>query len=214
MGQGEHWKQLRKQFNPGFAPQHLNTMLPVILKRSMTFIEKLDNLASSGRPFSLVQLSGNLTLDIISSVVMDRDFGAQDADEPSEFITTYRELFHTYAHEQVDLPWYFTPLTEWRRRKLAGRIRDTLRNVVREAFKDHQTDSNKSRSILSLNLKDVDILTQEALDETVDQSNTFMFAGHDTTSILISWMLYELSRTPHALQAVRDEMDGLFGVSK
>lgn len=212
--QGEHWKRLRKQFNPGFAPQHLSTMLPIILKRSMTFIDQLDSLASSGKTFSLVQLTGNLTFDIISSVVMDRDFGAQNKDEPSEFITTYRELFHTYANEQSDLPWYFTPLTEWMRRRLAGRIRGTLRNVVREAFKDRQADSNKSRSILSLSLKEVDILTANALDETVDQLNTFLFAGHDTTSILVCWIIYELCRTPHALQAVRDEMDGLFGVSK
>lgn len=54
-------------------------------------------------------------------------------------------------------------------------------------------------------------LTPDILAETCDQLKTFLFAGHDTTSSLISWTIYELSRTPHALKAVRDELARLFG---
>lgn len=56
-----------------------------------------------------------------------------------------------------------------------------------------------------------DTLTPEIIDTTCDQLSTFLFAGHDTTSTLMSWALYELSRTPHALSAVRAELDSLLG---
>lgn len=214
MSQGEHWKQLRKQFNPGFAPQHLMTMLPLILEKSSTFIERLEDYATSGQPFSLIHLTGNLTFDIISSVVMNKDFGAQKTGQLSEFMKTYNELFQTYTSEQMDLPWFFTPRTEWKRRYLARRVRTTLRTVVYEAFANRRTTNKKSRSILSLSLRDVDALTPQAVDEACDQLSTFLFAGHDTTGILLSWMLYELSRTPHALRAVRSELDVLFGLGK
>jgi cytochrome P450 len=49
------------------------------------------------------------------------------------------------------------------------------------------------------------------VDVTCDQLSSFLFAGHDTTSTLMSWAFYELSRTPHALRAVRAELDELFG---
>lgn len=212
--QGEHWKQLRKRFNPGFAPQYLITMLPVILEKSSTFVERLEDFGSSGQTFSLTHVAGNLIFEIISSVVMDKDFGAQTKGQPTEFMRTYRELFHTYTSEQMDLPWFFTPRTEWKRRQLANRIRSTLRRVVHEAFENRNVDTNKSRSILSLTLRDVESLTPQAVDEACDQLNTFLFAGHDTTAILISWMFYELSRTPKALKAVRSELDGLFGPSE
>ncbi|KAK8042956.1 hypothetical protein PG994_013439 [Apiospora phragmitis] len=39
----------------------------------------------------------------------------------------------------------------------------------------------------------------------------FLFAGHDATVTLLSWALYELSRTPHALRTVRTELDTLLG---
>ncbi|KUI67583.1 hypothetical protein VM1G_02817 [Cytospora mali] len=208
---GEEWKVLRKRFNAGFAPQHLMTMLPVILEKSFAFLEHLDRFASSGQTFSLVKLTGNLTFDIISSVAMDCDFGAQKTDQLSKFMLAYQELFRTYTSEQMDLPWFFTPRREWKRRLLAKRVRSMLRDVVHEAFSNLQAQTPKSRSILSLSLQNTDHLTAQAVDETCDQLSTFLFAGHDTTSILLSWMLYELSRTPHALQALRDEMDGLFG---
>lgn len=190
------------------------TMLPVILEKSSTFVERLEDFASSSQPVSLIHLTGNLTFDIISSVVMDKDFGAQKTGQLSDFMTTYNELFETYTSEQMDLPWFFTPRVEWKRRQLSKRLRTTLRIAVHEAFAHRQTDSKKSRSILSLSLRDYDKLTPQAVDEACDQLSTFLFAGHDTTSILLSWMFYELSRTPHALRAVRSELDDLFGPGK
>ncbi|CAN8095831.1 unnamed protein product [Discula destructiva] len=68
-----------------------------------------------------------------------------------------------------------------------------------------------TRSILPLSLQDVDTLTPAVLNETCAQLKTFLFAGHDSTSITICWIIYELSRTPRALKAVREELDSSFG---
>lgn len=43
------------------------------------------------------------------------------------------------------------------------------------------------------------------------QIKTFMFAGHDTTSSTIAYMYHLLSKNPHALDAVRQEYDAVFG---
>merc|ERR1712137_432974 len=45
---GESWRGLRKTFNPGFAPQHLLTLLPVVVDKTCTFVKRLDALATSG----------------------------------------------------------------------------------------------------------------------------------------------------------------------
>ncbi|TGJ78228.1 hypothetical protein E0Z10_g10537 [Xylaria hypoxylon] len=209
---GEEWKKLRKRFNAGFAPQHLITFLPHILEKSFAFLNNLDYFATTGRPFSLVKLTGTLTFDIITSVTMDVDFGAQKMDQPNEFTSTYHRLLETYASEQVDLPWFFTPYKEWKRRQLAKRVKETLTSIVQDAYTNRKHQGTKSRSVLSLSLEDnSDAITRGFIDEAYDQLSTFLFAGHDTTSILLSWMFYELSRTPHAMQAVRDELDNLLG---
>lgn len=141
------------------------------------------------------------------------DFGAQNIEHPSEFMQAYRELFHTYESEQVDLPWYLEPLTEWRRRRLSKRIRSKLNVAVREAFdnRKQQEENLKSRSILSLAFQDMNVLTEQGIDEACDQLSTFLFAGHDTTSTLLSWLFYELSRSPGVVRKLHDELNQLFG---
>lgn len=148
-------------------------MLPAILEKSSTFVDRLQDLTPSNQTYSLTYLAGNLKFDIISSVVMDGDFGAQKQDRPSEFMRTYHGLFHTYTSEQIDLPWFFTPRTEWKRRQLANDIRTTLRAVIYETFANRNVETSRSRSIISLTLRDVDSLAAQTVDEAYDQLNTF-----------------------------------------
>lgn len=191
-------------------------MLPIIVEKALVLLKRLNHFAVSDETFSLAQLTGELTFDVISSVAMDCDFGAQNDGQQGEFIQTIHELFQSYASEQVDLPWFLTPRMEWRRRRLAARLRHTLKDVVTDAFANRKTElgAGKSRSILSLSLQGFETLTTNAINEACDQLNTFLFAGHDTTSILISWMVYELWRSPRALKAMRTEVVETFGPGK
>jgi cytochrome P450 len=113
----------------------------------------------------------------------------------------------------LQLPWWLAPLAEVKRRALGKHISEHLRQIVRRKFNELQLDSSSigSRTILALSLKEVEHLTPAILEETCDQLKTFLFAGHDTTSTLLGWMCYELSRTPRSLRAVHEELDQLFG---
>lgn len=65
--QGHKWKSLRRRFNPGFAPQHLMTLMPLITDMSKSLIQNLDSFARSGEVCTLNPLLTNLTLDIIGT---------------------------------------------------------------------------------------------------------------------------------------------------
>lgn len=88
-----------------------------------------------------------------------------------------------------------------------------MRHIVRRKFDEMRAGAHdtRSRTILALSLQDIESLTPEIVEETCDQLKTFLFAGHDTTSTTIIWSMYELSRTPHALKAVHNELGRLFG---
>ncbi|RJE25349.1 Cytochrome p450 [Aspergillus sclerotialis] len=200
--QGEEWKALRRRFNPGFAPQHLLTLLPCILDRSWHFFEILDRYAASGEVFSLDELCINLTFDIIGAVTMDEDFRAQAGPEAqSEIVKLYRAINLSYRHIPTMANVSSTP------RALARSHQAKFAELKEYSAKG----GKKSRSVVSLSLQDTDELTQRILDQTCDQLKTFLFAGHDTTSILLQWAFYELSRTPRALESIRKELDEIFG---
>ncbi|KAF9895176.1 hypothetical protein FE257_000078 [Aspergillus nanangensis] len=69
----------------------------------------------------------------------------------------------------------------------------------------------KLSSILSMSLEGIDHLSPRVMDETQDQLKTFLFDGYDTTSILLQWLFYEISRTPRVLAAIKRELDDIFG---
>ncbi|CAI7671679.1 unnamed protein product [Penicillium discolor] len=181
LAENEEWKSLRKQFNPGFAHKHLINLMPCILEKTQLFLMKLDHYASTNEDFPLDELCTNLTFDIIGAVTMDIDLHAQLGEENQSAIV---RLF----------------------RKLGSTYQH-----IKEKFEGQSTSHNPSRSVLALSLVETHELTPEVLDRTCDQLKTFLFAGHDTTSILLQWTFYELARTPHVLRCVCLELDEIFG---
>jgi cytochrome P450 len=61
---GDHWKKLRKMFNPAFAPSHLETMIPCIVEESQVFVEKLNEVANTGK---VVEMNNLTTVRNLSS---------------------------------------------------------------------------------------------------------------------------------------------------
>ncbi|RAH63904.1 cytochrome P450 [Aspergillus aculeatinus CBS 121060] len=221
--EGEQWKALRKRYNPGFAPQHLLTLLPCIIDKARIFIQCLDEYARTGEEFSLEDRCTSLTLDIIGAATMDTDLDAQlPAHQQSPLARLYRQLLASYRRDsnvsKFRLTWLLAPFILLRRRYLVRRIDALLQAHIETKFTelrtttaDKKSSSSSSRSILALSLHDTDHLTPQIIRETADQLKSFLFAGHDTTSILLQWTFYELSRTPRVLKAVRRELDALFG---
>ncbi|PWY81861.1 cytochrome P450 [Aspergillus heteromorphus CBS 117.55] len=214
--EGEQWKALRKRFNSGFAHHHLMTLLPCILDKAGRFVEILDGYARSGEEFALDEPCVSLTFDIIGAVTMDTDLRAQlGPEQQSEIVCLYRQLTSTYQRDAGNsIRWDFLNLGVKReRRALARRIDTLITDHIQAKFTEYkaQSDDKPARSILSLSLQDVEHLDAQVLQETCDQLKSFLFAGHDTTSIVLQWTFYELSRTPRVLDMLRRELDEIFG---
>ncbi|KAI0109157.1 cytochrome P450 [Nemania sp. FL0031] len=213
---GDEWKMLRKRFSPGFSPQHLGTLLLCILDKTLPFISHLDHFARTQEEFPLVPLLIDLTFDIIGSVIMDVDLEAQhlDLSNQGELVRLFSELLAAYSDDKSDYPWWLIPMTEMKRRRLGKRIDALLKAIIHRKFAEQRgklAASEKSRSILALSLGDTECLSPELVNVTCDQLKTFLLAGHDTTSVTLAWVFYELSLNPSALATVRAELDSLLG---
>jgi len=152
---------------------------------------------------------------------MDVDFGAQETKErKGELITLYGDLLDTFnqSGSMIPLP---NPLIRLKRRSLAKRIDALLKRIVQAKFAELKAresgtatptgGTNSSRNLTSLSLQGLDELDDATADDTVDQLKTFLLAGHDTTSILLQWCFYELSRSPRIRNRLIAELDAVFG---
>lgn len=93
----------------------------------------------------------------------------------------------------------------------SARLDAVLKGLIRDEFARKVAGAVTGRSAMALSLADVDTLTPQILQQTSDTLRGFLFAGHDTTSILMQWAFYELGRRPSALRALRAELDDVFG---
>jgi cytochrome P450 len=208
---------LRKRFNPGFAPQHLQSLLPLFLDKTSTFISKLDALAKSDATFEMDTLCTNLTFDIIGQFVTNLDFKAQDEEHGgNDIVKHFRTLTDTFNDKGSAWLALNVPL---RIRRLISSFQTdvAIKKCIKEKFTEIKaaqstaTRQTKDRSVLALALQDTDVLTSEILQSTADQVKTFLFAGHDTTSILLQRLFYALSIHPKCLATIRAEHDAVFG---
>ncbi|KAJ4987846.1 cytochrome P450 52A11 [Stagonosporopsis vannaccii] len=218
---GESWKTLRKQFNTGFAPQHLLTMLPVIVDKTIIFIEKMDAVARSGVVTELDGLCVNCTFDIIGEVVTNVNSHAQDETlaQENDFLRNFRLLSQTYVSGSGLGLAAINPYIQFWRYYYSRGMDAALCKIIREKFDAIQQSrgsdmkTRKDRSVLALALQDVDKLTPKIIQIIADQCKTFLFAGHDTTSILLQRLFYALSIHPACLAKIRAEHDSIFGSS-
>ncbi|KAF9692338.1 hypothetical protein EKO04_009590 [Ascochyta lentis] len=217
---GERWKALRKQFNPGFAPQHLVTLLPVIVNKTSIFMEKLDAAARSGAVTEMEGLCVNCTFDIIGEVITNIDSHAQEEKlaDGNDFLRNFRLLSETYVSGSGLGLAAINPLTQTKRYFYSRRMDAALHKIIQDKFNNIQQSkgsdtkrTTKDRSVLALALQDVEDLTPDISQVVADQCKTFLFAGHDTTSILLQRLIYALSIYPACLAKIRAEYDSIFG---
>jgi cytochrome P450 len=176
----------------------------------------LDEFATSEETFSLERLISNLTFDIIGTAVLEVDLDAQHMDdaEQGELVRTFRIMLRTYYDDKNNLPWWLNPYSTLVRHRAAKRIERLIKDMVRKKHAEAKEAAvaHRSKSILALSFQDMgEELTPKLLSETSDQIRTFLFAGHDTVTSSLQWAFYELSRTPRALKAVREELDEVLG---
>ncbi|KAL1645613.1 hypothetical protein SLS61_008173 [Didymella pomorum] len=198
--------------------QHIVTMLPVLIDKTAIFIEKMDAIARSGAITELDSYCVNLTFDIICQVITNVDVHAQEEGLTHELIASFRLLLDTYISGTGLGLAALNPYIQLKRYRYSRRMDAALFKIIKEKFENIQQSRNtedktssKDRSVLALALRDVEILTPDVSQLIADQCKTFLFAGHDTTSILLQRLFYALSIDPPRLAKIREEHDSLFG---
>jgi cytochrome P450 len=186
--------------------------MPVITDKCKDLLAKLDDSARTGEACTLGPLFIDLTFEIIGAVTAGMEFRAQGTpEEQHPIVSTYVQLLETYSHHSGTLPWWAEPHVRWRRRGLQRKVDGYLHDHVVEEFRKFKAGGEAGRDVLGLSFHDLDELTPDIIDETADQIKSFLFAGHDTTSKILQWAVFEISRHPRVLEAVRAEVDAALG---
>lgn len=223
---GNKWHAHRKFLTPAFHFKILEEYLKVFNFNSQILVRKLG--AQVGEP--CVDITSHVTmctLDIICETAMGIQIHAQ-SDGEAEYIKAVRRMTKVVVKRQFT-PWlhkdyiyYSSPLgrEESRLLQILHGFTDQVIKERREEYKttpknDDNDMPRRRRRLAFLDLL-IEMSEREGLLSDADiqeEVDTFMFEGHDTTSVAISWALYLLGSHPEIQGKVVDELENIFGDS-
>lgn len=232
---GNKWRARRRMFTPAFHFRILEDFSSTINTQSTVLADKLGKMCSPGKRTDIVPLVTLCTLDIICETIMGTSIRAQH-DEHSPYVKAVNRLGELFILRMLNP--FFSREFIFKHSSMGKEYYDCLntlhtftRKVIAERKKllqkqNHladQTDVNGDNVeqqkgkrpfldlLLTEHLKDSASINEEDIREEVD---TFMFEGHDTTAMGISWALFLIGHHPAEQQKIHDELDAIFGSEK
>jgi retinoid hydroxylase len=197
---GEEHRTSRKMILPVFHRQAIASYFDTI--QSVV----TDTMADWGERGSIdlgAELS-KLTLTVVVKIFL--------GSEKTEEVQQVSEWFNTLVNGvRGSFVRWDIPLTAYGKGQAARRkIADYIRQVVQE--RTIRGDLEQSTDVLGLLVNAVDEDGNKLTEmQVINQAIGFLFAGHDTTSSLMSWLLFELGNSPEWRQRLRDECQQVLG---
>jgi cytochrome P450 len=149
------------------------------------------------RTVTVMPLMKRLTFDIISSLLFGLERGAARDALAADFM----HLIDGMWDIPVDLPF-----TAFRRSlRASARARRVIKEIARETevkLERGETSRNSDLIACLLSLTDGSGARQLTVEEIVDSSMVALVAGHDTSSVLMTFMVRHLASDPDTLAAM------------
>nr|AVL92839.1 CYP450 [Locusta migratoria] len=226
---GNHWRKHRKIITPTFHFKILEEFVNVFNSNGDVMINLWKN-KLNGPAFDIYSYINLLTLDIISETAMGVSFNAQ-INSDSEYVRAVRSA-SDITLKRTFRPWLFPDFVfnlsslgkEWRNhlhvmktttqailqnKKLQVKA-EQGKNVSHNDNNDNDIGQRKRLAFLDLLLQSPDKLSDK---EILDEVDTFMFAGHDTTASCTSFALWALAKHADVQEKAYNEIHEIFGDS-
>ncbi|WP_127357102.1 bifunctional cytochrome P450/NADPH--P450 reductase [Actinacidiphila soli] len=204
----EEWGMAHRILMPAFSQRAMKNYFGQMLEIAQNLVGKWER--REGQPVNITDDYTRLTLDTIALSGFGYRFQSFDKEELHPFLNALLGALVESMRRSQELPMMtkFRKADDKKYRENIQLMRDLVDSVIKERL---QGKGSGEQDLLGLMLEAVDPATGKPLDDdnVRDQVVTFLIAGHETTSGLLSFATYSLMRNPHVLAQAYAEVDRL-----
>lgn len=195
-------------------------MFPIIDQYADVLVKNLGKEAEKGKPINLKDVFGAYSMDVITSTSFGMNIDSLN-NPKDPFVENIKKLLKFNFLDPfillITLFPFFNPVFEALDISLFPKsVTEFFKKSVKRMKESRLQDKQKHRMdflqlmINSQNSKEMD--SQKALTdlELVAQSIIFIFAGYETTSTSLSFLMYILATHPDVQQKLQEEIDSTF----
>ncbi|TVU21007.1 hypothetical protein EJB05_30616 [Eragrostis curvula] len=212
---GDDWKRHRKVVHPAFNLEKLKGMSVVMADLAQQMMQQWQSQIEKGSNHEAeIEMSsefGELTSDVIAHTAFGSSFM-----EGKEVFAAQKELQEITFSTSLNIPapghlrdLKLPTRSSQHVKKLEDKVRNMLMRIIegRLAEKDAKGyGSDLLGLMLEARAQEQDGHQMLSTQEIVDECKTFFFAGQDTTSHLLTWTMFLLSRYPEWQEKLREEV--------
>ena len=206
---GDLWRRQRKLMAPFFTPRGVATYADLVIRDSLRFAVRWEDLADEGRE---VDLSEEMML-ITASIILKAMFSSETPESISQMKSAVETMI-TYVDTQmvpVRVPTWVPSRRNRRYFEARDLVHGSIAALIAERRAIHETDWPNDLLSRLMEARDPD--TGEAMTETLlrDESITMFFAGHETTARTMAAAWYALGTHPEVAARLHEELDSVLG---
>ncbi|XP_076996608.1 cytochrome P450 3A12-like isoform X2 [Tamandua tetradactyla] len=215
--EGEHWKRLRTVLSPTFTSGKLKEMFPIIGQYGDVLVKNLRKEAERGEPVTLKDIFGAYSMDVITST----SFGVNidSLNNPQDpFVQNVKKLlkfdfldplFFSALLFPFLIPFFEAVNVSLFPKDATNFFKNAIKNMKESRLKDNQKHRVDLLQLMINSQNSQETEFHNALNdlELLAQSIIFIFAGYETTSTVLSFLMYELATHPDVQKKLQEEID-------
>eukprot|EP01121_Diplochlamys_sp_Union-15-3_P017419 TRINITY_DN6125_c0_g1_i1.p1 TRINITY_DN6125_c0_g1~~TRINITY_DN6125_c0_g1_i1.p1 ORF type:complete len:377 (-),score=45.01 TRINITY_DN6125_c0_g1_i1:71-1201(-) len=204
---GPAWHQMKQTVQPMFNRQSVRKKLDLFTKCTSILIDKLHQSAKNNISIDIQDEFQKLTFDIICLITLGINFNSQQDKEGSKFGRAWDVVLEHLRWKAI-----FSLFPYWKIYKTAGiKKYEASMELLNKVIYDRLKDNVEEESIIGLLIKKRNSGHPLSDRDIRNEVITFLFAGHDTTTNLLTWCLYYLAINPEVLKKAQNEIDEVIG---
>ncbi|CAI7589423.1 hypothetical protein PCG10_001646 [Penicillium crustosum] len=209
----ENWAIAHRVLVPAFGPLMIRGMFDEMYDIATQLVMKWARVGPTV-PIQVTDDFTRLTLDTIALCAMGTRFNSFYHDEMHPFVEAMVGLLAGSGNRALR-PALFNSLPTAENNKYWSDI-EYLRNLARELVDSRKENPVEKKDLLNALILGRDPQTGRGMtdDSIVDNMITFLIAGHETTSGMLSFLFYYLLKSPSAYKKAQEEVDRVIGKRK
>lgn len=208
---GEHaWEVAHRVLVPAFGPLNIRSMFDDMKDIASQLVMKWAR-HGQGYKIHVTDDFTRLTLDTLALCSMDYRFNSFYAEEMHPFVDAMVNVL-SESGQRIRRPGFLAALYRKEEYQFWKDI-DYLRKLSLELVQNRKNHPEDKNDLLNAMLFGKDPRTGESLNDEsiIDNMITFLIAGHETTSGLLSFLFYYLLKNPAAYKKAQEEVDQVIG---
>ncbi|PVH99192.1 putative cytochrome P450 oxidoreductase OrdA-like protein [Periconia macrospinosa] len=207
----ENWALAHRILMPVLGPMAIGDMFDDMYEVACQLVLKWARY-DSPEGFDVSEEFTRLTLDTLALCTMDTRFNSFYSETPHPFVVAMGSFLQESGIRSIR-PSLVTKYLYAKQTRAYFKNIATMRGVASEVIARRKSSTSRKQDLVDAMLNEQDPVTGKSLPEEniINNMITFLIAGHETTSGLLSFLLYELIKHPRVMEKAQAEVSSVLG---